>query len=79
MGNETVPETYVNESDVAGAFTVHEGITNLTCKFAQGVAGFDRAEGFVNLDEKALAAAMVVEAEYMVSYGIDSKCHSYFG
>ena len=76
VGKETVPETYINESDVPGAFTVHEGISDLRDKFAQGVRGYDCADHFNNLDEKALEASYVMEADYMVSGDIQKSLSS---
>lgn len=74
VGSHIVPETYLCESDGPGVFTAHESIVGLRTKFAQGVDGFDRADGFVQLEEKALIAAERMSDLYMVSVVI----HRYF-
>ena len=67
VGNHTVPETYVNESNAPVIFIVHEGIIDLRVIFSQGVEGFDRDGLFVKLDKKALEASFVMEGKHLVS------------
>ena len=74
VGQLLVSETYICESDQCGAFTVHEGITELQRLFAQGIVSFDSAGKFVELNRRAEEAAELMSAKYLVSSFIDCGC-----
>lgn len=74
VGALLVSETYICESDQCGAFTVHEGITQLQMLFALGIDSFDGAGKFVELERRAKEAAELMSAEYLVSSFIEHGC-----